>query len=396
MRFEYDPAGNLVRETDFNGRVLTYRYDAAGRLVERVNGAGDAVTFVRDALGNIVERRSPAGVTTIEYDLLGRIVRSRNADAELSYRYDPLGRRIAKLRLTPDGSVAERVGFTWDGSVLIERTHSSGRATTWEHDPASFRPLTQIERAFTGQEWVDQQFYLIVTDLVGAPTELLDDRGAVAWRGESTLWGQALGALTHQADTPLRFPGQYFDPETGLHYNYLRYYDPVAGRYLSADPLGLFGGSSPHGYVHNPTGWTDALGLTESSDIEFLDPNDINFSQRTITQNNYAEAMSNNQWRWNESPVHVMEVDGQLVSYDNRRLDAAREAGVPVGVVKVDPNAPHPESTTGKTWSDKFQERFRDPRNRGPNGEPVPNTGLNDRPTATPPGCGGGRRRRRR
>jgi hypothetical protein len=148
--------------------------------------------------------------------------------------------------------------------------------------------------------------------------------------------------------------------------------------------------------VHNPTGWTDALGLTESGDIEFLDPNDINFSQRSITENDYSEAMRAGQWDWNRSPVHVMEIDGQLVSYDNRRLDAAREAGVPVGVVRVRPDDPHPESTTGKTWAEKFQERFTDPRNRL-DGRPVPNTGLSERPTAMPPGsCGGGRRRRRR
>jgi RHS repeat-associated protein len=313
-----------------------------------------------------------------------------------TYQYDPLGRRIAKQRLASDSSVAERVDFTWDGSVLAEQTHTSGRTTSWEFDTTSFRPLAQLERMLGGgQSWVDEQFYAIVTDLVGTPTELVDANGEVAWRQGMTLWGDAVTG-PQRADTPLRFPGQYFDPETGLHYNYLRHYDPVAARYLSPDPLGLFGGPSPHAYVHNPTGWTDALGLTESSDIEMLDPNDINFSQRSVTENSYADVMGRGDWRWNESPVHVMEVDGQLVSYDNRRLDAAREAGVPVGVVRVDPNAPHPDSTTGKTWAEKFQERFRDPRNRGPNGEPVPNTGLSDRPQALAPGCGGGRRRRRR
>ncbi len=78
----------------------------------------------------------------------------------------------------------------------------------------------------------DEQFYAIVTDLVGAPTELL------------------------------RFPGQYADPESGLNYNYFRYYDPETARYLSADPVGLAGGYAPHSYVPNPLTWLDSLGLS--------------------------------------------------------------------------------------------------------------------------------------
>ncbi|MBP2337433.1 RHS repeat-associated protein [Saccharothrix coeruleofusca] len=426
-RYHYQADDNLVAVRDSSGPSRNYRVDPLGR-VTGVDGPGWRERYAYDAAGNVTASDTSyagtlvrtSGDTRYEHDAQGRVVlrqRKRlsrkpdtwhyqwDADDRLvavttpdgtrwSYQYDPLGRRIAKLRLALDGTVAESVAFTWDGSVLAEQTHSAGRATTWEFAPDSFRPLTQTERARTGQAWVDQRFYAIITDIVGTPTELVDERGIPAWRQESTLWGLP-AARVGAADTPLRFPGQYYDAETGLHYNYLRYYDPLAARYTSPDPLGLFGGPSPHGYVHNPTGWSDALGLTETSDIEFLDPNDINFSQRSITQNDYAEAMRNGQWDWNRSPVHVIEIDGQLVSYDNRRLDAAREAGVPVGVQRVDPNAPHPESTTGKTWAEKFQERFRDPRNRL-NGEPVPNTGLNERPTSLPPGCGGGRRRRRR
>ncbi|HTI22593.1 MAG TPA: RHS repeat-associated core domain-containing protein [Kutzneria sp.] len=422
--FHYRPDDNLVAVDDPTGNAHRYQVDVMGRVTD-VAGANRREQYAYDADGDLVSPdRAYSGtlVLTAEdarysHDAQGRVVvrqRKRlsrkpdtwryhwDADDRLvavvtpdgtrwSYLYDPLGRRIAKLRLAADNSVVERVDFVWDGAVVAEQTGADGRTTTWEFDPTSFRPLTQTE-----QHGVDQRFYAIVTDIVGTPTELVDERGDIAWRQESTLWGQAIGALTNRADTPLRFPGQYFDAETGLHYNYLRYYDPVSGRYASPDPLGLFGGPSPHGYVHNPTGWTDALGLTESGDIEFLDPNDINFSQRSITENDYSEAMRAGQWDWNRSPVHVMEIDGQLVSYDNRRLDAAREAGVPVGVVRVRPDDPHPESTTGKTWAEKFQERFTDPRNRL-DGRPVPNTGLSERPTAMPPGsCGGGRRRRRR
>nr|WP_229711613.1 RHS repeat-associated core domain-containing protein [Streptomyces daqingensis] len=64
------------------------------------------------------------------------------------------------------------------------------------------------------------------------------------------------------AYTPLRFPGQYADPETGLHYNFHRHYHPTTARYLSQDPLGLDLSPSPVTYVHNPHTWADPLGLS--------------------------------------------------------------------------------------------------------------------------------------
>ncbi|MDH2433502.1 RHS repeat-associated core domain-containing protein [Pokkaliibacter sp. MBI-7] len=61
---------------------------------------------------------------------------------------------------------------------------------------------------------------------------------------------------------PLRFQGQYFDDESGLHYNRHRYYDPHTGRYISQDPIGLLGGLNPYRYAPNPVNWVDPLGLT--------------------------------------------------------------------------------------------------------------------------------------
>ena len=118
----------------------------------------------------------------------------------------------------------------------------------------------RIEWRDAPQAWVDQRFYSIVTDLVGTPTELVDTDGALAWHATSTLWGRT-AYRSVSTDMPLRFPGQYFDTETGLHYNYHRYYDPYTGRYISTDPLGLAPAPNPNTYVHNPHTWTDPLGL---------------------------------------------------------------------------------------------------------------------------------------
>jgi RHS repeat-associated protein len=110
------------------------------------------------------------------------------------------------------------------------------------------------------QEEVDARFYAIVTDLIGTPTELFTPDGVLARSTRTTIWGTT--TAVGPADCPLRFPGQYHDAESGLHYNHQRYYDPETARYASPDPLGLEGGPDPHAYVANPTGWIDPLGLT--------------------------------------------------------------------------------------------------------------------------------------
>ncbi|WP_449657215.1 RHS repeat-associated core domain-containing protein [Streptomyces hazeniae] len=177
-----------------------------------------------------------------------------------TYTYDPLGRRTAKHRLGPDGEPAETVHFTWDGTRLAEQYDSTtGVTLTWDHE--GHRPLTQYERKHLTQEQVDSRFFAVVTDLVGTPTELVDETGGIAWHTRSTLWGTTTWNADATAYTPLRFPGQYADPETGLHYNYFRHYDPDTARYATADPLGLAPTPNPRTYVRNPYSQIDLLGL---------------------------------------------------------------------------------------------------------------------------------------
>ncbi len=86
---------------------------------------------------------------------------------------------------------------------------------------------------------MDEQFYAIITDLVGTPAELVDADGDIAWQSNPTLWGIHAISRLASADCPLRFPGQYFDSETQTGLNYFRYYDPVASRYQTGDPADL-------------------------------------------------------------------------------------------------------------------------------------------------------------
>jgi RHS repeat-associated protein len=184
------------------------------------------------------------------------------------YHYDPLGRRVAKERLGPDGeSVVERTEFVWDGPVLAEQSTAPNgqlphRTTlTWDYD--GLTPIAQTERLTdeATQVEIDARFFAITTDLIGTPTELVDEQGRIAWQSRATLWGVTAWNADADAYTPLRFPGQYFDPESGLHYNHHRYYDPLTARYTTPDPLGLAPAPDPAGYVHNPCTTSDPLGL---------------------------------------------------------------------------------------------------------------------------------------
>ncbi|MEV3908926.1 putative T7SS-secreted protein [Streptomyces canus] len=313
--YTYRADGNLTAiDDDLNG-TRHFDVDVAGR-VTAVHAANWTETYAYDEAGNQTSARWPsthpgheatgtrsyngtritrAGTIRYEHDEAGRVTLRQKSrlsrkpdtwryawDAEdrltavttpdgttWRYRYDPLGRRIAKQRMAPDGeSVLEQVDFTWDGTILCEQTATSADlpnpvTLTWDHQ--GLRPITQTERitaAEAPQQEIDSRFFAIVTDLVGTPTELIDEAGDIAWRTRSTLWGTTAWTADSTAYTPLRFPGQYYDPETGLHYNYFRHYDPETGRYTAPDPLGLEPAPNPVAYVSNPHVWIDPLGLT--------------------------------------------------------------------------------------------------------------------------------------
>jgi RHS repeat-associated protein len=120
--------------------------------------------------------------------------------------------------------------------------------------------------------------YYYLHDHLGTPQQLVKADGTAVWKAAYLPYGQAqvqLGTVTNN----LRFPGQYFDPETGLHYNWHRFYDPETGRYLSADPIGLDGGMNLYNYTsNNPMNAIDPKGL-----FEFVNP--VSYWKDTINDN---------------------------------------------------------------------------------------------------------------
>jgi RHS repeat-associated protein len=132
-------------------------------------------------------------------------------------------------------------------------------ATLYLHEPGSFRPLALARRTAADQAAELHHFQL---DAAGTPQELTNDNGVVTWREDFTAWGAAARKAEAAVDNPIRFQGQYADPETGLHYNRFRYYDPGVARYVSPDPIGLEGGLNAAAYVFDPNVWVDPLGLS--------------------------------------------------------------------------------------------------------------------------------------
>ncbi|GGR02003.1 DUF6531 domain-containing protein [Kitasatospora griseola] len=310
------PADTTHYELDAAGRVTTvhaadwtetYAYDPAGHLTEASWPARNSTPAqdTRDYQGSLLHR---AGRIGYHYDEQGRITARRHTtlsgrtrtwhytwDAEdrltevatpdgdrWAYRYDPLGRRIGKQHLVEaDGqwTLREHTEFTWSGLTLIEQTAYGPDLPgpyTLSWDYRGLHPIAQSERMGDGteQDDVDRRFFAIVTDLVGTPTHLIAPDGTTAWQQRSTLWGVPVSVGRQATDTPLRFPGQYYDPESRLHYNVFRYYDPVAARYLSSDPLGLAPAPDAYGYVPNPLLACDPLGLARNARGQYArDPN---------------------------------------------------------------------------------------------------------------------------
>jgi RHS repeat-associated protein len=235
-----------------SGRIIRrgsdeYRYDSAGRLTEkRTEKPGFRPEIWRyrwDAHGQMRSLIAPDG-------------------ERWRYAYDAFGRRISKRREGDTRDKPAGYHFLWSGDQLIEETPVYANGTPvyedsihWLYEPGALTPVARSEKG---------RLHYLVSDHMGTPRELLTEQGDVAWSNRLSTWGKSTRyhlAANDDITCNLRFAGQYADEESGLHYNRHRYYDSDTGQYLSPDPIGLLGGVNPYGYVHNPMGWVDPLGL---------------------------------------------------------------------------------------------------------------------------------------
>jgi len=164
------------------------------------------------------------------------------------------------VTITNDAPAAFPVGVT---TVTWTATDANGNIAT------ATQPVlvSYVPPAGGGTEAV----YWEHNDHLGTPQAMTDINGTVVWTASQTPFGIATVNEDPDGDgikvrNNFRFPGQYFDAETGLFYNYQRMYDPAVGGYTQHDPIGLNGGMNPFGYVlSNPIGFIDPLGLLRYS-----------------------------------------------------------------------------------------------------------------------------------
>ena len=133
--------------------------------------------------------------------------------------------------------------------------------------------------------------YFIHADHLGSPRVVTNQSGTVVWRAYYDPFGKAT-ITTQSVALNIRFPGQYFDSETGLHYNYFRDYDPQTGRYLQSDPIGLAAGLNSYAYVgNNPARFVDPSGLEISEEYHLVGPSFGFGKGGVIATGNYHSAV---------------------------------------------------------------------------------------------------------
>jgi RHS repeat-associated protein len=265
--YEHDARGRLIRERRDQHEVLERAMDAVGNVYrsadghDRHYGSGgrlehaDGIGYEHDEDGNLERRSGVDGDWHYRWNGHGLLTEVERPDGvTVHFEYDALGRRVAKRVVRADASIERETKFVWDRHVVVHELDSESGLTTWHWEPGTFTPVAK-ERG--GRRWI------IATDHLGVPTEMYDESGRLTWKMRLDVFGQGhFAGIKGEEECPWRWPGQCADRETGLYYNFLRYYDPEQNIFISKDPIRLAGGFSPFSYVADPLVAVDPIGLT--------------------------------------------------------------------------------------------------------------------------------------
>ncbi|MBS4051171.1 MAG: RHS domain-containing protein, partial [Methylomonas sp.] len=246
--YQYDPVGNRFAD-DLNGAATQYHYDLGSQKLLSQTGAHPN-TVVSNAVGNITQ----TGGKTYLYAADQRLASVKQGSSDIArYSYDAQGRRRSKTV----GTATTHYDYDLQGRLLGE-----------DRVPADYvyldgEPLARVD--YNLSDWsgnvASWNIAYYHNNPLGAPLQTTDRLGQISWSAQLDPFGKAT-PINPAISQNLRFPGQYYDQETGLHYNMARYYDPGIGRYLQSDPIGLAGGINTYTYVYNnPLRYTDPQGL---------------------------------------------------------------------------------------------------------------------------------------
>lgn len=270
--YQYDALDRLIAAQIGTPVVRSYQfgYDAVGnRVSSTVDGATTTLTYGSTsnrlwAMVGAIDSNYMGGLSsaTFDYDNANRLARVRSdGTAVAGYALNALGQRVSK---DTGGSVTLFV-YDEQGRLLGEydSTGTLIQETVWLED----LPIATLRPTGPGMPTPITIFY-VHADHLGTPRAITrPSDNALLWRWDSAEpFGNnaaddnpaGLGAFRYG----LRFPGQYYDAETGMHYNYFRDYDPAIGRYVESDPVGLRGGINTYAYSGSSPLWNlDPLGL---------------------------------------------------------------------------------------------------------------------------------------
>ena len=289
--FAFDPAGNRLdlsgNKQDHTGQTNNQEKTSLNKVWGNLLKEYAGVHYDYDQRGNLIRKTRNGETTDYHWNGYNQLVKIENRNGSTEYRYDPLGRRTAKIRN------GETTVYHWQEDTLaIESTN--GQNTHYLFEPGTFEPLAQfqttspigIEREDKPaepysydpetdpllkippepQEQSEAQPELVYYQLdhLGTPIAAHNAKGEAVWTAEYEAWGRIRNETVSddpKVNIPFRFQGQYYDEESGLHYNRFRYYDPEIGRFVSQDPIGFAGSDNFYEYAPNPIVWVDPWGL---------------------------------------------------------------------------------------------------------------------------------------
>jgi len=277
--YYYDAVGNRTYAiTTPSGGSLTERifgYSGTSNLLGNVTIAGTPERiFTHDAAGNMTEDERSGTDYVYGYNNRNRLSAVTVAGSlKGAYTYNAL-EQLA-IRVTTNMTPAGTTHFIHDlaGNVIAETAGGGATGSTGTIREYVWLPETEIAPTMHTRAQVDRPVavidavntaspvtYFVHVDHLNRPTRMTDGSKATVWNATWTPWG-APHAITGTASFNARFPGQWFQIESGLHYNWHRHYDPSTGRYTQPDPLGFVDGPSVFAYVKGtPSTLTDRDG----------------------------------------------------------------------------------------------------------------------------------------
>ncbi len=279
--FYYDAVGNRTYHINTLAAVTTQRiqdYAAnSNRLAGMTENGAALRTFTYDGAGNTLTEVRPGESFAYVYNKRNRLASvTRNTVAYGTYVYNGL-EQLASRTSTAAGAPIGVVHYIYDldGHLIAEATGATGanlrdyiwlpsndnHNDTYTDDVLAANDNAAVDLPLAVAEAAT--IYHIHTDHLGRPIRMTDAAKATVWQATWKPWGE-IQSISGTTTNNLRFPGQYLQIETGLHYNWHRNYDPVTGRYTQPDPLGLIDGPSIYAYAGNsPFMYVDREGLVK-------------------------------------------------------------------------------------------------------------------------------------